>query len=79
MTKYLTFIEHNGKYNILYENGVYLGDIIQKEDGFYDWWPPFPSNGGCWSSYVLREIADKIDELNKPYEKELEDYFSDSR
>jgi hypothetical protein len=55
-------------YQVYYQNGVFLGDIFIKEDGFYDFWPEHPSRGGCWPAYVLRAIADKLDELNKPWE-----------
>lgn len=60
---------------VFFENGVYLGDFLIKDDGFYDFWPEHPSTGGYWPSYVLRELADKLDVLNAPYEKELNEYF----
>lgn len=65
-------------YKVFYKNGVYLGDIISKEDGFYDFWPDY-SKRGCWSAYVLRELADKLDEMNAPWEKDIEEYFSQNK
>ena len=53
-------------YKVDYENGVELGYILVKEDGFYDFWPE--PKGGYWPAYILHEIANKLDELNKPWE-----------
>ena len=56
------------------ENDVYLGDIIAKEDGYYDFWPDL--KGGYWSAYVLRAIADLLDDMNASWDKEINDYFN---
>lgn len=57
------------------DNDVYLGDILKKEDGFYDFWPL--KRPGCyWPAHLLRAIADKLDEMNAPWQKEIDDYFS---
>ena len=66
-----------GEYAVYYEDRVFLGLIFAKEDGFYDFWPDLKD--GCWSAYVLREIADKLDEINAPYEKELNEYFDEQK
>lgn len=72
--KFLNFrIANPGQHEVYYEDRVFLGHLLMKEDGFYDFWPDL--KGGCWSAYVLREIADKLDEINAPYEKELNEYF----
>lgn len=62
--------------NLYYENGVLLGQILMKEDGYYDFWPEL--KGGYWSAEVLRQIADLLDQLNAPWEKEINDYFANS-
>lgn len=61
-------IERSGDHWKVYynANGVVLGDLMQKEDGFFDFWPT--DRDGCWAAYVLRAIADKLDELNKPWD-----------
>ena len=79
MKKFIALEKIEGGYKCIFENGVYIGDILVKEDGFYDWWPPHLGRGGCWSSYVLRELADKIDELNEPYQKEMEKFFEETK
>lgn len=54
---------------LYWENGVYLGDVLQKEDGFYDFWPDRDVHrGGYWPAHMLRAIADKLDEMNKPWQ-----------
>ena len=47
-----------------------MGDILRKEDGFYDFWPEH--RGGYWPSYILRDIAEYLEFLNAPWEAEIE-------
>lgn len=61
-------------FKVYYENGVYLGDILMKEDGFYDFWPDL--KGGCWPEHLLRTIADELHTLNIPWEQQIEKDFS---
>ena len=60
---------------LYYENGVYLGEILAKEDGFYDFWPEL--RGGYWEAHVLRAIADLLDEKNKPWQESIDKYFEE--
>lgn len=55
---------------IVGQNNHCLGDLCKLEDGYYQF---FPSDtlGGCWSAYILREIADKLDELNDQLDQEV--------
>jgi hypothetical protein len=64
----------NYNLNVYYENGVKIGEILQKDDGYYDFWPEL--RGGCWSGPVLQRIAEKLKVLNGPWEKQIEEYFS---
>lgn len=50
---------------------VYLGDAIQYEDGFFYFHFANDGNKGYWQAYILRAIADKLDELNKEFEKSI--------
>lgn len=59
---------------LFYKNGVQLGEILMKEDGFYDFWPNL--NGGHWPAHLLHAIAKKLDEMNAPWEKEIEAHFA---
>lgn len=47
-------------------NNQYLGMAYKEVDGFYVWWPRNNSgnNPGFFSEEVLRQIADKLLELN---------------
>lgn len=67
---YLVKAERN-TYRVYFENGVFMGDVVQSEDGFYNFWPE-SSTGGYWASHVLRAIADKLDELNKPWQDQID-------
>lgn len=63
--------EKTGK--LYFENGVYLGEILMKEDGFYDFYPEL--KGGYWDSALLHEIANLLDKMNAPWEEEINRYF----
>lgn len=48
-------------------------DIICDESGFYIYWPS-PGRGGHTSAN-LRQIADRLDKLNAPWERQITKYF----
>lgn len=58
----------NGRILVIHANGKCLGELSNLEDGFYYWWPDPDRRGGCWDAYILREIADELDRLNKPWQ-----------
>jgi len=62
----------NTSYKVLF-NTKYLGMAEMGVDGFYNFYAD-DSNKGYWSSYSLRLIADKLDELNK----EWSDYIKEN-
>ena len=45
-------------------------------DGYYYFWP---SNNGCWPAHVLRSIANKLDDINKKWNDEIEFHFSEKK
>ena len=55
-------------------NDKKIGEVFSKEDGFYDFWPDDALHG-YWPAYMLRAIADLLDEMNEPYQKELDTFF----
>lgn len=59
---------------LYFSNGALLGEVLAGDDGFYCFWPEL--NGGFWEAYVLKAIADYLDELNKPVQKDIGDYFN---
>jgi hypothetical protein len=58
-------------------NTVYLGYAYVEVDGFYTY-QFVKENLGTWSAWSLRMIADILDELNKPYEESINEYFKNN-
>jgi hypothetical protein len=52
------------------DNGIFLGDVLRKEDGFYDFWPE--TKGGYWSAYVLLALGNMLDALNEPWQRQID-------
>lgn len=50
-------------------------DIMRGIDGFYTLW----LDDGSVDSYALRIIADHLDELNKEWEENINNYFEKER
>lgn len=59
--------------NLYFQNNVLLGQIFTKEDGYYAFWPE--PGEGYWPAYLLRAIADLLDERNKKWDEEINAYF----
>jgi len=55
-------------FSVLSTNGLRIGDVSRDVDGFYYFWP---HAFGCWGGHLLRTLADKLDELNKPWQDEI--------
>jgi len=58
------------KYNIVTHNGKLIGELLMDVDGYFYFWPE--DNNGAWSSSHLRELTNKLDELNKEWDKQVE-------
>jgi hypothetical protein len=65
------------KFNKVYFNTVHLGKIIKDVDGFYYFWIKEGSYGS-WNSYSLRLIADKLDQINKRWNNNINEYFKNN-
>jgi hypothetical protein len=65
-------IKYQGFHNRIevFINKVYCGNLEMKDDGFYDWYPNL--RPGYIPSWVLKDIAAKLDDLNADWEKEIE-------
>lgn len=59
-------------------NNKYLGTFELDVDGNYHYWQDKSLNG-AWSAYQLKAIADKLDEINKPYKETVDEYFNQER
>ena len=49
------------------DNKTVLGDLVRDVDGYFYYWPDH-SKTGCYPEYMIRAIADKLAELNKPWD-----------
>jgi hypothetical protein len=58
----------DGVYEV-YFNSVRLGEFVVQSDGYYGF--VAKSNAGFWSSYGLRLISDKLDEINKEWDQQV--------
>ena len=47
--------------------------VMDMDDGFVYYWPD--KNGGYYTSYQLRAIADELDRRNEKWESETNEYF----
>lgn len=65
----------NQSFRLKTESGKSLGSFQMDPDGSYYFWEDEELTG-CWTSQNLREIADKLDEVNKPYNDLLKEYFA---
>ena len=63
-----------GVYSVYTSRDVLLGTFELDIDGFYYYWENKRLEGS-WRSHSLRLIADKLDEVNKPYEDSINEYF----
>ena len=55
---------------LYYHNGVYMGDVIVGDDGYYYFWPE--NRGGCWSEGHMIEIAAHLRKLNAEWDIQVQ-------
>lgn len=53
---------------------IVLGEAIRDVDGYFYFIFKKPMDG-TWSPWVLRAIADMLDEMNKPWDDQINEYF----
>ena len=68
----------NQSYKVLTDTGVELGSFQMECDGAYGYYRD-ETLWGFESSYILRAIADKLDEVNKPLDDLHRAYFDSQR
>lgn len=54
-------------------NGEIIGRAIMDVDGYFYFW--FERKDGCSSEHTLRAIADILHDLNKDWDKHIQEYF----
>ena len=55
--------------------GMLIGHIFSTADGFYQFFPT-KHNGGYWPAWMMRELADWLDEKNAPWQAIIEKELS---
>jgi len=70
--------QDSGKYLVFYENGVKMGEFIREIDGYYVYFPE-DDKTGYFTSYILRGLADKLDDLNRDWDNQIKEYFDSQR
>lgn len=66
--------QSNSTQEVRFNNKI-LGYFVMQEDGYYLFFSL--DNSGGWSSYSLKLVADKLDEVNNAFEKELDLYIDE--
>ena len=65
-----------GKYLIKFNDNI-LGEAVMDVDGYFYLVFKNPTDG-TWASWVLRAISDLLDELNKPWDDHITEYFKNN-
>lgn len=76
-SKHLYLIKENQGYYKVFSrcSDTHFADLLMKEDGFYDYWPTLGKKG-CFPAYILRAMADALDDLNRDWESQIENDLS---
>jgi len=75
MEPLLKLVKNESVYCVYFYNDVYLGNFEKVEDGYYVYWPELARHG-YFTGYVLEAIADKLYELNKDWDRIVQEDFS---
>ena len=65
-------------FKVFTDTGKLLGEFIMDCDGFR-YYVREETNSGWENSFSLRLVADKLDEVNKPYNDVIDKYFDMER
>jgi hypothetical protein len=68
----------NKSYAVFADNGKELGSFQLDSDGSYYFFENSKLTG-YWAANQLRSIADKLDEVNREFDEELDKYFDSLR
>lgn len=68
----------NNSYTVFADNGKEIGSFQLDSNGSYHFWQNSELTG-FWSAYDLRSIADKLEEVNKEFDNQLDEYFDQLR
>ena len=79
MKTYLKFERiSKGLIHVHHEDSPVFLELIHDVNGYwYVGFPPLINNNGTLPSHILRELADYLDEINKPWVDEINNYFDE--
>ena len=76
LRNYITLINiSKGLYQLKFENDADLGEFVMDIDGYFYWYPGEPKRG-CYPDYIIKEIYEKLTELNKEFDLKIKEKFS---
>lgn len=64
-------------YQMFWNDSIEIGRAIIEVDGFY-YFLPNQNGGGLWQAYVLKAVAEKLDELNLEWDNKIKQYFEEN-
>ena len=59
---------------LFFHSGVYLGDLVLDEDGYWKFFPD-KIQGGYWDEFLLKTLGEYLTSMNSEYDKQVKDYF----
>lgn len=66
-------------YDVIFvSNNLLLGSLIMDVDGFFYFWPE-DERKGSWSSWVMKEIVQIMEDMNAQWKKHVDDWFESQR
>ena len=65
-----TSIGNDNSFNVSFKH-LSLGELIINDDGYYRWFPV--SRDGYLDAWVLKDIVNKLEELNKPWDEKIKE------
>jgi hypothetical protein len=68
----------NDRHHKVLFNNKLIGYAIMDVDGYY-YYEYTTQTNGFWSSHSLRMVADLLDEMNKPHDDNVKEYFSKNK
>lgn len=67
----ITLDKMNNSYYWVCQETQYIGNFVMDVDGFF-YYSPSKKLDGLWSEHSMREVADKLKELNKDWEEQID-------
>ena len=73
----ISLVKKQSSYDVFFQNGSLLGEFILDESGYFSFWQD-ETKRGCWSGYVLRALADSLDQINMEWDVRVHKELSEA-